>query len=143
MTGETAINTYYREVKRAVELPRNRKRDILNGFRQELTERFSTGSEVSDEAIYREAGTPQETAMLLMEGIPQEERDRYRRQKRRRTCALIAGLAAALLLVIGLVVHMWSNNGLVVIETTHYEDGVLPEDFPMGGEGRVIYQYDN
>lgn len=143
MTREAVIDAYCQAIGRAMELPEGRKQELLDGFRQELVERFSAQAELTEETLCRTAGTPREAAELLMEGVPLEERDRYRCQKRRRNQALVAGLAAALLLLIGLVIHMWSNNGLVVIETTHYVDGVLPEDAPKNGESRTTYHYED
>ena len=63
------------------------------------------------------------------------------RQKRRARIAL-AVLAAVAVLAICLVVHMWSNGGLVVIETTHYMDGI-PEGFPTDGAFQEVYHYNN
>lgn len=142
MTCEKTIQEYCREVERGLELPRTRRQALLGGLRQELEEKFSPAKELTGEALSREAGTPRETAAFLMESVSEAEKGRYRTQKRRRSRALIAALAAVAVLAVCLVIHMWSNGGLAVIETTHYADGI-PENFPMGGEGKVTYQYDD
>ena len=50
---------------------------------------------------------------------------------------MVAVLAGVLVLVLALAGYLWSNGGLVIIETTHYE--TIPEDFPTGGQGFVTY----
>lgn len=139
MTREGMIRDYCREVERGLELPRTRRRALLEGLRQELEEKAASAEELTGEELRREAGTPREAASFLMENISQEEQDRYRIQKRRRRRVLIAALATVAVLAACLAIHMWSNGGLVVIETTHYADGI-PEDFPRG---EVRYEYDD
>lgn len=142
MTCEKTIQEYCREVERGLELPRTRRQALLGGLRQELEEKFSPAKELTGEALSREAGTPGETAAFLMESVSEAEKGRYRTQKRRRSRALIAALAAVAVLAVCLVIHMWSNGGLAVIETTHYADSEMPAP-AAEGEPWVTYHVNN
>lgn len=139
MACDAAIRSYCREAERKLELPSGRRKTLLAGLQQELKERFSSEGDLTLRDICEEVGSPEDTAATLMESVSLEERERYRMQKRWKIRGLIAALAVIAVLALGLIAHMWSNGGLVVIETTHYVDG-FPEDLPMG---EVHYDYDD
>lgn len=142
MSCDAAIRAYCQEVEQRLDLPPRQRRALLAGLRQELDERFASAPELTVEDLRRQVGPPEEVMSTLMEGVDPEEQALYRTRKKRRTRALIVALAAVLVVAVCLVIHMWSNGGLVVIETTHYMDGI-PEGFPTDGVFQEVYHYNN
>ena len=132
MSCDAAIRSYCQEVRQ--------RRELLVALRQELKDRFLSEPALTLEEICQEVGPPEETTATLMEGVEPEALARYRARRGRKIRGLVIVLAAVAVLAVCLVVHMWRNGGLVVIETTHYEEG-LPEDFPMGGEDSWVERY--
>lgn len=140
MTINAAMDAYCRAVGTALDLPKPRKQALLDGLRLELEDRFSPAEDMDPETLYRELGTPRETAEALLESVPQKERDAYRAKKKRRSRWTVAVLAIVAALALVCVGYLWHNGGLVVIETTHYTDGTMP-DMPADGEHVVRYHY--
>ena len=94
----------------------------------------------ADEAELRENfGAPEVCAARLLEECDPTEVADIRRRRMRRARILVAVLAVLLTLAVGVAAYLWSNGGLVVIETTHYENG-FPDDIQRG---QVIYDYED
>lgn len=77
MSRNPVICAYCRQVGKALELPRAHKRHLLDGLERELEERFSSEAGVTLETICRDAGSPEESALALMECIGERERTFY------------------------------------------------------------------
>lgn len=142
VTGDLAIQAYCREAEQTMELPTRRRRTLLAGLRQELEERFASKADLSLQDICDVVGSPEDSAAALMESVPWEEHACYRAQKRRKLRVLVAVLAAVMTLALCYALYMRATGGTVIIETTHYVEGI-PEDFPTSGEGTVTYHYNN
>lgn len=86
--------SYIRQVGRELELPRRRKRELLNGLRLELEEQFP--EEPGTETLLSRVGRPEETARALRESVHPEEHRRYHAVRQWRIGCLIAALALLL-----------------------------------------------
>ena len=114
--------TYLRLVQEHLDCPEEERRRLLGRLEKAVDAYLADELEAADLAAA--FGAPAVAA--------------ERKKRRRRIGVVIAVLAVILALLLGLVIHMWSNNGLVVIETTHYEDGEMPAP-PENGEDWVTY----
>lgn len=132
--------TYLRLVQEHLDCPEEERRRLLGRLEKAADAYLAEEPEAADLAAA--FGAPADCARELLAECDAGAVAAERKKRRRRSGVVIAVLAVVLALLLGLVIHMWSNNGLVVIETTHYEDGV-PEGFPTGGEGQISYHYEN
>lgn len=84
-------------------------------------------------------GSPEVCAARLLEECDPAVVADVRRRRKRRNRILVAVLTVLLALAVGVAVYLWSNGGLVIVETTHYENG-FPEDIHRG---QIIYDYED
>ena len=91
-----AVRLYCQEIDQALELPRRRRRELLEDLGQQLEEQFASQEELTLEDLREAVGPPEDTAGILLGGVDPEEVRQYRARRRRRT--LWAFLAAAAML---------------------------------------------
>lgn len=128
---ENCCASYVKQVGRELELPRQRKRALLIGFRTELEERFP--GEVCPEEILIQVGTPAAAACALLESVPPEERERYRARKRRWIHHAVAALTVLLAVSVGMVLYLDATE-VKRVKTTITVDSV-PVDYSHDSGG--------
>lgn len=128
--------TYLRLVQEHLDCPEEERRRLLGRLEKAVDAYLADEPEAADLAAA--FGAPADCARELLAECDAGAVAAERKKRRRRIGVVIAVLAVVLALLLGLVIHMWSNNGLVVIETTHYEDGEMPAP-PENGEDWVTY----
>lgn len=126
MTRNAAIREYCRAVGKSLDIPGQRKKELLSGLRQELEERFLDSEVLTMERLAGEAGTVDETADALMDGMPPGELGLYRARQKQLTRLIIAGLA--LLLTASVVLFIYAEKSQVarteqtiIVHPTIYE----------------------
>ena len=100
MSCNPVIRAYCQQVGKTLELPRIYKRRLLNGLELELEERFSSEVELTLETLYRDIGSPEESASALMECVDKKELKKYHSQQRLLTMLLIIFLLVFVVVVI-------------------------------------------
>lgn len=133
--------TYLQSVRSLLDCPASERERLMARLEGAVSAYLEDVPDAAEGDLIANFGAPEDcAAQLLEECAPAAVAAERQRQKRRARIAL-AVLAAVLVVAVCLVIHMWSNGGLVVIETTHYTDGI-PEWFPTDGEGSITYHYD-
>ena len=140
MTRSEAIQCYCQQVEHWIDLPKERRRELLDGLRRELEEAYPAAEALTVAVIHRETGSPFETAGSLARGVPWEERERYRLRRKRLYICIIAVLAAVSLLTSAYALYMRATGGTAIIETIVYTNDPPPEP-PEDGESRIQYHY--
>lgn len=133
--------SYLRSVRSLLECPAPERERLLARLERAVSTYLEDAPDAAEADLIANFGAPEDCAARLLAECAPAAVDAERQRRKRRNRVLIAVLAAVLVVAVCLVIHMWSNGGLVVIETTHYVDGI-PEDFPTGGEGSITYHYD-
>ena len=100
MPYNPVIRAYCQQVRKRLELPRSHKRRLLKGLERELEERFSSELGVTLEDLYKDAGSPEDVTMFLMEGIDEEERAQYQSKLKMRMRAVLVILVAMLIVLV-------------------------------------------
>lgn len=104
MTHDAALWAYCRLVGSALRLRKRRKKELLAGLRQELEERFRGTGTLTLAEISAEIGPYDEVADDLMEGVPEEERQRYLTYRRWLSRYLIVLLLIILAVAVAYIV---------------------------------------
>ena len=132
---------YLRSVQALLDCPEAERERLLRRQESAMTAYLADEPEATEADLLAAFGTPEDCAARLLAECDPAALAAERGRKRRRSRALAAVLAVLLVLALALAGYLWSNGGLVIIETTHYE--TIPEDFPTGGMGSVTYEYED
>lgn len=124
MSHNPAIQSYCQQVGKALELPRTHKRHLLDGLERELEERFSSEAGVTLETLCRDAGSPEESALALMECVGERERTFYlSRQKLLMRIIIIVLIAAIIAIVTYFSCLMKHSVNFAEVKITQYDIG--------------------
>lgn len=130
-------DNYLRSVAALLDCPRAERARLLARLEKAVDAYLEDQPEAGEADLAAAFGAPEDRAAQLLAECAPVSLASERQRKRRRNRILVALLAALLVLSLILAGYLWSNGGLVIIETIHYE--TIPEDFPANGESSVTY----
>ncbi len=99
---------YIKQVGRALDLPRRQKKELLNGFRAELTERFSESLDA--EGLLSNVGQPEEVASALLEAVDVKEYTRFNSVRFRWFRITVAALVLIAMIAVGTIIYLDSTE---------------------------------
>ncbi|MCI8721471.1 MAG: hypothetical protein HFF74_09955 [Oscillospiraceae bacterium] len=123
MSHNFVIRAYCRQVGKALDLPRKHKRRLLDGLERELEEHFSCKSGLTLETLYKDAGSPEESAVALMDCVDERVRTQCWSRQKRLARLLITGLAALAAIIIAYYFYA------AQYEVDHAEVRIVQYDF--------------
>ena len=107
MAPDKAVRLYCQEIDQALELPRQRRRELLADLGRQLEEQFASQSQLTLEDLLEAVGPPEDTAGILLETVDPEEVRRYRARRRRRTLWAVLGAALVLAAASAFLLSVW------------------------------------
>lgn len=129
---------YLRSVGALLDCPVKERERLLERLEDAVSAYLEDAPDAGETELMENFGAPEVCAVqLLAECDPMAVADARRRRKRHNRI-LIAALTVLLALAVSVAAYLWSNGGLVVIETKEYVNG-FPEDITRGG---VTYHFD-
>lgn len=130
---------YLHSVRSLLDCPEEEKARLMNRLNGAVSAYLEDHPDSTQEHLLQAFGSPEDCAAgLLEECTPTVVVARKKKRQHMRLWLVILGVLLALALA--LVGYLWSNGGLVIIEHTHYVDGI-PEGFPMGNSGDITVTY--
>lgn len=126
--NERVIAQYCKKVGKKLVCGRAKKKRLLGGLAQELTERFG-GSPVTKDELLAQVGAPADTAELLQESVTPQERTAFEKKHFR---TLIAASVAAFVLLAACSIWYLAvlrNTTPVYIKREVYGDSPLNEEY--------------
>lgn len=96
---------------------------MLDGLERELEEHFSCKSGLTLETLYKDAGSPEESAVALMDCVDERTRTQCRSRQKRLARLLITGLAALAAIIIAYYFYA------AQYEVDHAEVRIVQYDF--------------
>lgn len=130
---------YLRSVGKLLDCsPAERKR-LLERLGNAVDAYLEDAPDADETELMENFGSPEVCAARLLEECDPAALADIRRKRKCRNRILVAVLLVLLVLAVGVAAYLWSNGGLVIIETTHYENG-FPEDIQWD---QVIYDYED
>lgn len=130
---------YLRSVGRLLDCSSAERKRLLERLGNAVDAYLEDAPNAGEAELRENFGAPEVCAARLLEECDPAEMADIRRRRTRRSRILVAVLAALLALAVGVAAYLWSNGGLVIIETTHYENG-FPDDIHRG---QIIYDYED
>lgn len=130
---------YLRTVQNLLDCPADIQKQLMQRLRSSVTAYLEDYPDADQSCLIQTFGTPEQCATeLLSEYYPTTIAVQKKKRQHMRLAVIL--LAVVLALALFAAGYLWSHGGLVVIEHTHYADGI-PEGFPMGGEGTITYHF--
>lgn len=131
--------TYLRSVGALLDCPGKERERLLGRLEDAIDAYLEDAPDAGKTELIENFGAPEVCAARLLEECDPAALADVRRRRKRRNRILVAALVVLLALAVGVAACLWSNGGLVIIETTHYENG-FPDDILRG---QVIYDYED
>ena len=132
---------YLRSVRNLLDCPTAERDQLMKRLSNAVATYLEDYPDAKLEQLIQAFGTPEICASQLLDDCQPAVVVETRQKKHQRMRVGMIILAIFLSLALLVAGYLWSNGGLVIIEHTHYADGI-PEDFPTGGEGTVVYDFD-
>ncbi len=130
---------YLHSVRALLDCPAGEKERLLSRLDSALTAYLADVPEADEADVVSNFGTPEDCAARLLDECAPGVVASERQKKKRRHRILVAVLAALFVAAMGLAVYLWSNGGLVIIETGK----ITPEKAREFERGHVIYEYED
>lgn len=105
---EDPCSSYIKQVERALDLPRHRRKELLQGLRAELKEKFPKAS--STEELQIGLGRPEEVASALLDAVDSKEYLRFNATRLRWFRIATASLALLMVIAIGTIVYLEASE---------------------------------
>lgn len=128
---------YLQSVRSLLDCPAAERERLMARLGRAVSAYLEDAPEASEADLAENFGSPENCAARLLEECGPGPAAAERRRRGRRARIVLAVLAVVAALAACLVIHMWKNGGLVVIEHSHYEEK-FSDDLP---KGEVIYDY--
>lgn len=129
---------YLRSVGALLDCPAKERERLLERLEDAVSAYLEDAPDAGKTELMENFGAPEVCAARLLEECDPAAVADTRRRRKRRNRILIAVLAVLLALAVGAAAYLWSNGGLVVIETKEYVNG-FPEDIERD---KVTYHFD-
>lgn len=123
--------SYLQSVRFLLDCPSAERERLMAQLSGAVAAYLEDTPEATEADLIANFGTPEDCAAWLLEDCDPEVMAAERRRRRRFMRICITVLFALLIVAGCILFHMWKNGGLVVIETTHYENE-FPQNFQMG-----------
>lgn len=130
---------YLQSVRALMDCPAGERERLVARLGQAVAAYLDDVPEAGEAELFANFGTPEACAARLMQECPPEALAAERRRmvrRHRRTVAILSVLLAAALAV---AVYLWSNGGLVIIQSGN----AVPESIRNQPDNTVIYDYDD
>lgn len=105
--GDPCSN-YVKQVERALDLPRHRRKELLQGFGAELKERFPEAS--SAEELQVGLGRPEEVASALLDAVDAKEYIQFNSTRLRWFRIVTVSLALLMVIAIGTIIYLEASE---------------------------------
>ena len=129
---------YLHSVRILMDCPSREKEHLLSRLSNAITVYLGDVPEASESDIVSNFGTPEECAARLLDECTPAALATERQKKSRSHRTFMTVLAVLLAVALGFVMYLWSNGGLVIIQTNDRAP-TFWNDYPPE---HIIYSYD-
>ena len=126
---------YLRSVGALLDCSVPERKRLLGRLESAVNAYLEDTPDADETELMKNFGVPEACAAQLLEECDPSAVADVRRKRKHRNRILVATLVVLLTLALGIAAYLWSNGGLVVIDTTSHR---LPED---QHRGEIIYDY--
>ena len=130
---------YIHSVRILMDCPPAEKERLISRLNSALTTYLEDVPNAAEEDLTANFGSPEDCAARLLEECTPKEVIAERQKRAHHQRILVAVLAVLLTVALSVALYLWSNGGLVIINTSDtapdYMDN-LPSD-------HIVYNYDN
>lgn len=128
---------YLHSVRILMDCPSREKEHLLSRLSNAITVYLGDVPEASESDIVSNFGTPEECAARLLDECTPAALATERQKKSRSHRTFMTVLVVLLAVALGFVMYLWSNGGLVIIQSDH---GV-PDTLRNLPQGQITYNY--
>lgn len=130
---------YLQSVRALLDCPPVEKERLLSRLGNAVTTYLEDVPEADRTDLVANFGTPEDCAARLLEECTPKTVTEERQKKSRRHRILVTILAVLLAVVVGIAAYLWSNGGLVIIQSGR----AMPDSLRDLPQGQVTYNYDD
>ena len=129
---------YLHSVRNLLDCPSKEKGRLLQRLDNAVATYLEDVPDAGEPDLIAVFGTPEDCAARLMDECTPGAVAAERGKRNRRHRILTAVLAVLLVIVVGIAVYLWSNGGLVIIQSSHS----MPDSLRNLPQGQVTYSYE-
>lgn len=130
---------YLQSVRALLDCPPAEKERLLSRLGNAITTYLEDVPEADEADLVANFGAPEDCATRLLEECTPEAVTKERQRKIFRYHIWVTILVMLLAFALGVAAYLWSNGGLIIIQSSH----TIPNSLRDLPQGQVTYNYDN